>query len=341
VGEYSFGFNSQEKDKELWGGSISFKYRVEDSRLGRFFSVDPMVKNYPHNSSYSVSQNSVILYTELEGCESYYAGDGRLICTFGTDNTMRVISDMELVKKIRLSPENYMPDWFYSNSTPARIFDCSQNIHQMGVDAINLGAAMYSNLALKTQDAELREGYIQASWLLKCFASGANIGNVFFQESDGLTKQLNKDNQLLKEVASDFTKILNTNFSAEKNGFDTALKEYFSAKTDHKGGYEFSPDHAGFEKSLDKHLKAIAGNPLEFVIGGMSYTMTPVKDTGGNIEGFNVQFSNVMGKESLFLHQATNLPPSKFNVGLENISMTFNFYVTKDEMLNLLNDTAK
>jgi hypothetical protein len=69
VGDYSFGFNSQEKDKEMWGGSISFKYRVEDSRLGRFFSVDPLARSFPFNSSYAFAENRVIDGIELEGKE--------------------------------------------------------------------------------------------------------------------------------------------------------------------------------------------------------------------------------------------------------------------------------
>ncbi len=36
---------------------------------GRFFSVDPLTKHYPWNSSYSFSENKVTRYVELEGSE--------------------------------------------------------------------------------------------------------------------------------------------------------------------------------------------------------------------------------------------------------------------------------
>ncbi|MBN2727957.1 MAG: hypothetical protein JXR53_01930 [Bacteroidales bacterium] len=53
--EYRFGFQGQEMDNEIYGNgnALSFKYRVHDPRLGRFFSVDPMAFKYPHESPYS------------------------------------------------------------------------------------------------------------------------------------------------------------------------------------------------------------------------------------------------------------------------------------------------
>ena len=46
---------------------------VEDARLGRFFSVDPLTSEYPHYSPYSFSGNKVIAYRELEGLEESVA----------------------------------------------------------------------------------------------------------------------------------------------------------------------------------------------------------------------------------------------------------------------------
>lgn len=67
--QYRFGFQNQEIDNEFWGGAASFEYRVEDTRLGRFFSVDPLTADYPYNSPYAFSENCVIQYVELEGLE--------------------------------------------------------------------------------------------------------------------------------------------------------------------------------------------------------------------------------------------------------------------------------
>jgi RHS repeat-associated protein len=68
---YRYVFQGQESDDEIKGegNSVNYKYRMHDPRLGRFFAVDPLEKNYPWNSSYAFSENVVINSVELEGLE--------------------------------------------------------------------------------------------------------------------------------------------------------------------------------------------------------------------------------------------------------------------------------
>jgi RHS repeat-associated protein len=68
-GDYRFGFQGQETDKEIWGGSSNYKYRMSDTRIGRFFAVDPLSKDYAYYTPYSFSGNRVIDKVELEGLE--------------------------------------------------------------------------------------------------------------------------------------------------------------------------------------------------------------------------------------------------------------------------------
>lgn len=72
---YRYGFQGQEKDDELKGegNSLNYKYRMHDPRVGRFFSVDPLTREYPHYSPYSFSGNKVIQFKELEGAEELIA----------------------------------------------------------------------------------------------------------------------------------------------------------------------------------------------------------------------------------------------------------------------------
>lgn len=66
-----FGFQGQEMDNELKGkgNSINYKYRMHDPRLGRFFAVDPLFREYAYNSTYAFSENRVVDGIELEGLE--------------------------------------------------------------------------------------------------------------------------------------------------------------------------------------------------------------------------------------------------------------------------------
>ncbi|WP_422106244.1 hypothetical protein [Winogradskyella sp.] len=78
VDGYRYGFQGQEKDDEIKGegNSINYKYRMHDSRVGRFFAVDPLDWQYSYNSPYAFSENRVIDGYELEGLEVVVDNDG-------------------------------------------------------------------------------------------------------------------------------------------------------------------------------------------------------------------------------------------------------------------------
>jgi RHS repeat-associated protein len=75
VGRYRFGFNGQEKDDELKGSgnSLTFTFRIYDSRLGRFLSKDPLSKNYPWFTPYQFAGNMPIYSIDIEGKECFAA----------------------------------------------------------------------------------------------------------------------------------------------------------------------------------------------------------------------------------------------------------------------------
>lgn len=69
--DYRYGFQGQEKDDEIKdeGNSLNYTFRMHDPRIGRFFAVDPLYRDYPWNSPYAFSENRVIDAVELEGLE--------------------------------------------------------------------------------------------------------------------------------------------------------------------------------------------------------------------------------------------------------------------------------
>lgn len=71
---YRYGFNGIEKDDEIKGSGnhMDFKFRAYDTRLGRFFSVDPLASQYPWNSPYAFAENDIIRAIDLEGLEKWY-----------------------------------------------------------------------------------------------------------------------------------------------------------------------------------------------------------------------------------------------------------------------------
>jgi RHS repeat-associated protein len=71
---YVYGFQGQERDDEIKGdgNSLNYEFRMHDPRIGRFFAVDPLTREYPHYTPYSFSGNRVIDCIELEGKEEYH-----------------------------------------------------------------------------------------------------------------------------------------------------------------------------------------------------------------------------------------------------------------------------
>ena len=71
MGGYRYFFNGQEADNEVLGeGALhAFEYRMHDTRIGRFWSVDPLAGKFPWNSAYAFAENRVVDGRELEGLE--------------------------------------------------------------------------------------------------------------------------------------------------------------------------------------------------------------------------------------------------------------------------------
>jgi RHS repeat-associated protein len=67
--EYRYGYNGKENDKEFSGGTQDYGFRVNDTRLGRFFSKDPLARNYSFKSPYDFAENSPIWGIDLDGLE--------------------------------------------------------------------------------------------------------------------------------------------------------------------------------------------------------------------------------------------------------------------------------
>ncbi|UPT68669.1 MAG: hypothetical protein M0D57_08620 [Sphingobacteriales bacterium JAD_PAG50586_3] len=72
--DYRFGFNGMEKVNDLQGSgnALDFGARIYDSRLGKWFSTDPLQNKYPGLSPYVFTYNNPIIYKDPDG------RDGRL-----------------------------------------------------------------------------------------------------------------------------------------------------------------------------------------------------------------------------------------------------------------------
>ena len=92
MGGYRYFFNGQEADNEVFGeGSLhAFEYRMHDTRIGRFWSVDPLAAKFPWWSTYQFAGLMPTWYRELEGLEPLtngnYYGQGAIASVRDDDN---------------------------------------------------------------------------------------------------------------------------------------------------------------------------------------------------------------------------------------------------------------
>ncbi len=74
--EFRFGFQNTEKDDEVTGEGNSYttEFRQYDPRLGRWLSLDPILKE--HRSPYDGFNNNPIIFIDPRGDDDYYNSDG-------------------------------------------------------------------------------------------------------------------------------------------------------------------------------------------------------------------------------------------------------------------------
>jgi RHS repeat-associated protein len=64
---YRYTFNSMERADEIASGDVDYGARIYDSKIGRWLSLDPLMKKYPAQSAYNFVQNSPIVYKDVDG----------------------------------------------------------------------------------------------------------------------------------------------------------------------------------------------------------------------------------------------------------------------------------
>ncbi len=161
--DYRYGFQGQDKEKELWGGEASFfKYRISDNRLGRFFSVDPLSSKFPWNSSCAFSENRVIDGVELEGAEYLDVNNEHINCSRNNDDGSYSISlgkyDFDEIQMVNIGGEKYNNlgrHMYYNNDV-----GWSENgkRSEQKTEATLWGLYIYSDSKLRSESGEKYSG---------------------------------------------------------------------------------------------------------------------------------------------------------------------------------------
>jgi RHS repeat-associated protein len=88
---YRYGFNGKEKDDDIAGESVNLNYdaRIYDTRIAKWFSIDPLQSKYPGESPYIFTSDNPISFADLDGRDKIWyfyviTNDGTTI-QMGTD----------------------------------------------------------------------------------------------------------------------------------------------------------------------------------------------------------------------------------------------------------------
>lgn len=82
-GDYKYSFNGKEDDKSSGWFTQDYGFRNYDYRLGRFFSQDPLFRQYPELTPYQFASNRPIDGIDLDGLEHLKSDEARIEITYG------------------------------------------------------------------------------------------------------------------------------------------------------------------------------------------------------------------------------------------------------------------
>ncbi len=107
---YRYGFNGKENDNEVKGegNQQDYGFRIYDTRLGKFLSVDPITKQYPELTPYQFASNTPIQAIDLDGLEAKITvneiKDGKEVSSKQLDEKQIKALIPTLPKELKLTP---------------------------------------------------------------------------------------------------------------------------------------------------------------------------------------------------------------------------------------------
>ena len=117
TGEYRYFFNGQEADNEAFGiGEFqNYGYRMYDTRVARFWGVDPLTKDYPMLTPFQFASCSPILCVDVDGLEGIEntqinMGDG-VVHTFFNARQSTYVAPKWFTQQALTSSELQMVSW--------------------------------------------------------------------------------------------------------------------------------------------------------------------------------------------------------------------------------------
>ena len=99
---YRYGFNGKENDNEVKGegNQQDYGFRISDSRLGRFLSVDPIANQYPELTPFQYASDCPVKFVDIDGKEAGEPGYGAYRAALTIQNSEAAIAEKNVMKNL-------------------------------------------------------------------------------------------------------------------------------------------------------------------------------------------------------------------------------------------------
>ena len=274
---YRYSFQGQEHDDEVKGegNSVNYKYRMHDPRVGRFFVIDPLFKDYPWNSTYAFSENRVLDGREIEGLEwnksTYVNSDGKTVISITVKmNASNETSTMSKVEfNTHLNELNTLFSQSFSNiiSDDNVLFEgsiiwddnatISYTLYNTFMDGIPAHSS-YNLISNALSQRTLMDHSLQLKGTMGLLVDG--LHEIF--HTGGLQHPWDEKNYALDTKIIPDSEIKNNNFSTSTTKFPdiyTNVMMYPFKKVD------------GVKASSNENLKDITQDQAEEIINNIEY----------------------------------------------------------------------
>jgi RHS repeat-associated protein len=247
AGSFRYGFNGKEKDNEDYGEGNGYDYgaRLYNSRLGRFLSVDPLVRDYPWYTPYQFAGNKPIVAADLDGREEWMKNQEFLL-------KRRAQIQLEVSHQhdvfVNAPPKTFTQSWRDSKNIFDRaIYEIANGIYTLPqqLTASMRGADYIHNIGGNVHKAHGLEGEKQRT---DNFVNGATVfipgvaaeGKAEWMISKYAESTLAKiENQAVQQIAKSGLSELETRIVNEANSLLNS-KEFQMVENAYKTGKEAS-----------------------------------------------------------------------------------------------------
>jgi RHS repeat-associated protein len=180
-GSYRYGFNGAEKANEIYGEESSYDFgdRIQDPRIVRWLSLDPLQKKYPGESNYGFVSGNPILYKDVRGRDKIIT-----ITIIGKDGTMTQIQKIDKNYFLYRAEAKYYGGYYYTkrdvkqhliidlrNATPENIESNQQSIVSFTEEETNIQDITWWEYSLFSDAAD---------WIGNIFTEGDNSNKIAY-----------------------------------------------------------------------------------------------------------------------------------------------------------------